>query len=137
MKSCGVDILGMTLRHYLIVMGGATLICWFAWALVLMNTNPFEATFLVYLIFYASFFVSLVGTLSTVVLVIQIWLLKQEGPHFRQVKKTFRQGIFLSTLLIVALFLQSQRLLSWWNIILLIMAFTFFELFFITSKETY
>lgn len=127
----------MTLRHYLIVMSGATLISWFAWALVLMNTNPFEATFLIYLIFYASLFVSLVGTVSTVGLAIQIWFFKQDAPQFRQVKKTFRQGVFLATLLIVALFLESQRLLTWWNILLLILAFTFFELFFVTNKENY
>jgi hypothetical protein len=127
----------MTLRHYLIVMVGATLISWFAWALVLMNTNPFEATFLIYLIFYASLFVSLVGTVSTVGLAIQIWFFKQDAPQFRQVKKTFRQGIFLATLLIVALFLESQHLLTWWNILLLILAFTFFELFFVTNKENY
>lgn len=127
----------MTLRHYFIVMSGATLISWFAWALVLMNTNPFEATFLIYLIFYASLFVSLVGTVSTVGLAIQIWFFKQDAPQFRQVKKTFRQGVFLATLLIVALFLESQRLLTWWNILLLILAFTFFELFFVTNKENY
>lgn len=124
----------MTLRHYLIVMGGATLISWFAWALVLMNTNPFEATFLIYLIFYASLFVSLVGTVSTVGLAIQIWFFKQDSPQFRQVKKTFRQGIFLAMLLVVALFLESQRLLTWWNIALLILAFTFFELFFVSGR---
>lgn len=125
----------MTLRRYLLLMAFATAICWATWISALFNTNPFEASLVSFIVFYLSLFLALLGTLAIASLAMRIWVFKQNDPHFRQVKKSFRQGILLSVLFVIAVILQSQRLLNWLNTLLLIFAFTFFELFFIAGDH--
>ncbi|MEK9183163.1 MAG: hypothetical protein AAB849_01505 [Patescibacteria group bacterium] len=127
----------MTLSRYLIIMTVATFLCWVAWFLVLFNINPYEASVWSFLAFYISLFLALAGTFTVIGFGLRVWLFKQNDPHFHQVKKTFRHGMLFGALLIIAMFLQSQRLLHLWNTFLLIFAFAFLEFFFISSpKET-
>lgn len=125
----------MTLSRYLLIMTSATLLCWLAWFLVFFNINPFEAGLISFFAFYASLFLALVGTFTLIGFAWRVWIFKQDEPYFRQVQKTFRHGLLFSILLLITLFLQSQRLLNWWYIILLILAFAFLELFFLTKKS--
>lgn len=127
----------MSLSRYLLTMIAATLLCWLAWVLVLININPFGAGLTSFFIFYASLFLALVGSFTLIGFVVRVWLLKQDEPYFRQVKKTFRHGLLLAALLIFALLLQSQRLLNWWRIILLILVFALLELFFLTNSPKF
>lgn len=125
----------MSLQRYLIIMAGATFFCWIAWIIVLWRTNPFSAGWVSFFVFYASLFLALWGTLALCGLFIKIKIQHQDDPHFRQVKKTFRQGLLITILFLIALILQSQRILTWWNTIILVLAFTFFELFLITGNK--
>lgn len=125
----------MTLRYFLFLMCLSTFLSFFASLLILGNINPQEAGFFAFLFFYLSLFFSLVGSLS----LIGFWLrtlFKKQEPDFRLVKRSFRQSLFFSGLLIGCLLLQSLRLLNWWNIMILILAFAFFELFFLNNKKT-
>ncbi len=126
----------MTLSKYLTVMIISTLLCWGAWLLVVWQINPFEANFISFLIFYMSLFLALIGTLAIVGFLLRIIFYKKREPYFRQVKKSFRHSIFLTILLVAALILQSQRFLNWWNLIILMLAVIFFELFFLTGKTS-
>lgn len=123
----------MPLSRYLLIMASATLFCWLAWFLTLFNINPLEAGFLSFFAFYASLFLALCGTFAVAGFVLRAWIFKQDEPHFRHVSKTFRHGLLFSALIILALLLQSQRLLRWWSIILLVLLFTFLEIVFITK----
>ena len=123
----------MTLSRYLLIMTAATLICWAIWFLLVLNINPFEASVLSFFFFYISFFLALVGSFAIVGFVSRVHLLKQDEPYFRQVAKSFRHGLLISSLLVIALLLQSQQILNWWNILLLILAFSFLELFLISK----
>lgn len=125
----------MPLSRYLLIMASATLLCWLTWLVTLFNVNPFEAGFLSFLAFYASLFLALCGTFAIVGFVLRAWIFKQDEPHFRHVQKTFRHGLLFSALIILALLLQSQRLLRWWSIILLVLLFTFLEIIFITKPK--
>ena len=125
----------MTLSRYLLIMTVATFLCWAAWFLVLFNINPYEASTWSFMAFYISLFLALAGSFTVVGFGLRVWLFKQNDPHFHQVKKTFRHGMIFGALLIIALFLQSQKLLHLWNILLLIFAFAFLEFFFISSPK--
>lgn len=125
----------MPLSRYLLIMTSATLLCWLTWFLTLFNVNPWEAGFLSFLAFYGSLFLALCGTLAIIGFVLRAWIFKQDEPHFRHVSKTFRHGLLFSSLIILALLLQSQRLLRWWSIILLVLLFTFLEIVFITKPK--
>lgn len=125
----------MTLRHYLLIMFAATLLCWLVWFLVLFNINPNEASVTSFMLFYLSFFLALAGAFTLIGFGLRVWLIRQNEPSFRQVEKTFRHGLLFAALLTLTLFLQSQRLLNWWNALLLILAFAFLELFFISKKQ--
>lgn len=53
---------------------------------------------------------------------------------FQKVAISFRQGIFFAVLLDGILLLQGQRLLTWYNLLLLIIGLSVAELFLISRK---
>lgn len=110
----------MTLRQYLFLMSLGTLTCLTAWIFLLFNIDPVNTDTISFVFFYASLFLSLLGIISIVSLWIKIKFLKSEEVVFRHVKKTFRQGAINASLVILLLVLQQFRLLTWWNLIILI-----------------
>jgi len=124
----------MTISRYLILMIIGTLLAWVAWFLVMFNIDPAEASLLNFVIFYISLFLSIVGTLSIIGFAFRAFLNKTKEPYFRQVKKAFRHSLLFSFLVIISLVLQSQRMLNWWNLLVLFMLVIFFELYFLTGK---
>lgn len=125
----------MSFRSYILLMLLATIISWVVWGMILFFINPFETDFFGFLFFYLSLFLSLVGTISITSSIIRKIFVKNE-ILFRQVIISFRQAILFSILIIVCLLLQSQRLLTWWNMTFLVLALTIFELFAISKKKT-
>ncbi|MFH0874017.1 MAG: hypothetical protein V1846_04255 [Candidatus Komeilibacteria bacterium] len=89
--------------------------------------NPQTATPLEFTFFYASLLLSLIGTLSLLGLAVR-WLFqgRKRGQMYR-VSMAFRQACLWAVALVIALALQSQRLLSWWLILLLVIAFATIE----------
>ncbi|KKR49186.1 MAG: hypothetical protein UT86_C0001G0158 [Candidatus Magasanikbacteria bacterium GW2011_GWC2_40_17] len=124
----------MTLRYYTFIMIIATLLCWAAWFLVVLNVNPFEASFLSLSIFYLSLFLSLAGTISILGFLVRVYFLKNKEPYFKIVARAFRHSLFFALLLTIALFFQSFHLLNWWNLSILVLALLFFEMSFLTGK---
>jgi hypothetical protein len=124
----------MTLKQYLILMSICTLFCWLALALVIYFIDPTEAGFLGFAFFYSSLFLALTGTMSILGFAMRIKFVKDELV-FRHVVSAFRQAILFSILIVGSLFLQSKSLLTWWNIILFILALTVLEFFFISYKK--
>jgi len=122
----------MTLRQYLAAMTLGTFLCWAAWFLVLKTTDPAAGTFLVFLFFYATLFLALVGTFAVVGFAVRVWILKQDEVIFRNVRKTFRQGVLFASFLCGGLFLQSQDFFRWWILLLLLLLLLFIEFFFIS-----
>ncbi len=123
----------MSLNKYLFFMALGALISWGAWYLVLRTTDPLESGFLGFLFFYLTLFFALVGTFSVIGFFIRKLALKDELA-FRHVVVSFRQAILFSILITGSLILQSLSLLTWWNIILFILALTVLEFFFISFK---
>ena len=117
----------MTLRQYLFLMSLGTLICFTAWIFLLFNIDPTNTELLVFVFFYASLFLSLLGIISVISLWIKIKFLKSEEVVFRHVKRTFRQGTISALLIIAILLLQQFKLLTWWNFIILIVLIVLIE----------
>lgn len=125
----------MTLKKYLNLMGILTLVCWLAWVAVLFFVNPEETGLIGFVLFYFSLFLAVLGTASVLGFIIRARFNK--GPVFKQVELAFRQGIWLSLLVIGVLLLQGQGLLRWWNGLLLLLFLMFLEFFFLSSRKKY
>ena len=124
----------MTLKNYLIIMILATAICWSAFAVVINIVDPNTTNKVGFALFYVSLFLSLVGTSAIVGFLFRFIALRKELV-FRQVIIVFRQSFLFSTVVIVALILQSLRMLTWYNAFFLIVALTVMEFFLISYKR--
>jgi len=124
----------MTLRKYLIILTACTFLCWATWFAVLYYTNPVSSGWGGYAFFYLSLFVSLVGTFSLIGFTIRS-MRKKEEVLYKKIDISSRQSIVFSLLVIVALILQSQRFLTWWNFIILIALISLIEIFFVSYRK--
>lgn len=112
-----------------------TLICWASWFLVLSLINPAQSDLIGFVLFYFSLFLSILGTSSVIGFLVRIWLKKK--PVFKQVEIAFRQGLWLSFLIISVFLLKGMDLLRWWNLTFLFLFLIFLELFFLFSNRRY
>jgi len=103
--------------------------------LALFKINPQTAGLFGFVIFYASLLLTIVGGLAILGFIWQAWFRKKADPHFRLVKKSFRQAVLLALLLIIALGLQSQRYLNWWATAALVIVFTTAEIVMLVSSK--
>jgi hypothetical protein len=125
----------MNLRQYLVLMSIGTILCWVSWFFVVFKISPLDAGFIGIFSFYFSLFLSIVGTFSVFGFLIRIAILKDDEVVFRHVRHTFRQSIFIATVITIVLLLLSKQLLFWWNAAVLIAFFIFIEAVFFTSTR--
>lgn len=124
----------MNLKKYLFLMIVIAVICWAGFAAVVNFINPYEAGALGYFLFYTMIFLATVATLSVFGFVLRSRILQGELV-FSQVAVTFRQAFWFGVLIALALWLQARDLLTWWNLILLIIILGVFEFFFLSLKR--
>ena len=48
---------------------------------------------------------------------------------------SFRQSIWLALMIVIGLYLQSQKLVAWWNLLILILLMILLEFYFIYQSE--
>jgi hypothetical protein len=108
--------------------------CWVIWVLVLYLIDPTATGILGFTFFYLSLFLAMTSSLSVLGLLFRIKFSKEE-VIFKIVTISFRQAMMLSFLVIGSLFLKSKNLLTWWNIVFLILALIILEFFFISYKK--
>jgi hypothetical protein len=125
----------MQLKTYNLAMLGATIVAWLSFFLVVSNFDPQEANAVVLIFFYFSLFLSTLGSLALIGFWWRkIWRHKKELSH-KVAAESFRQATIFSTALIIALLLQATRLLTWWNIILLILVATMIEFLILVFRD--
>ena len=124
----------MTLKQFILVMTFATALCWAGVFSIVFYINPFDAGAVMFMFFYITFFLSLVGIFSLMGLGVRAKI-NTTDPAFKLVIVSYRQAIFFASLIVGTLLLQSRRLLTWWNIIILFSSVIFLELFFISQKK--
>jgi len=124
----------MTIKQLIITVLLATIICWLAWGLVIFQVDPTASGFFGFLLFYLALFFALLGTLFLLTFFFRR-IFNKLDLEYRIVAASFRQSFFFALVPVIILFLQSRSLLTWWNIILLIIALSALEFFFLTYKR--
>lgn len=117
----------MTLRQYLLMMSIGTIICWLIWVLVVSNIDPVETGLVGSIFFYVSLFLALIGTFSVIGFLIRKKIIKDEVVVFHHVRHTFRQGLLISLLILIALMMLQFKLLTWWTGVLIVLLFLVLE----------
>lgn len=125
----------MSLRQYLAIMTGATIISWLIWLTVILYFDPSTAGIVGFVFFYVSLFLSILGTSTLVGFIVRAKIIKNEDAIFRHMKKNFRQGFIFSIFCIVVLLLAQFKLLTWWNFALLVTLYAFTEGLIFTNRK--
>lgn len=124
----------MTLKSYLWGMKIGAVLSFAAWILVVVNVDPEQAGLAGELLFYASLFLFL----SALFVLFFTWLRNKTGAGddlaFAHVGTSFRQGILLALLADGLLFVQSLRMLTWWDASLAVAGVFLLELYFLTRR---
>ncbi len=136
-------IIFMGQKKYSIIIILTTILAWLAFFMVINNFDPFKIDLLIFTLFYLTLFLSIFGTFSLLLFYIhkislasnhKEWNIKNKKEKI-MITESFRKSILISLIFIVALILQSERLLTWWNTILLVIIFSMFEFVILAFKK--
>lgn len=111
---------------YLVILAISILLSWGACFYILFNFDPFKINLFVLSFFYFTLFLALLGTFSVLFLLIHRFFRREEVIG-RQIKISLRQAFLFSILIIISLVLLRQKILTWWNFVLLFLAFLALE----------
>ncbi|MFH1292106.1 MAG: hypothetical protein ABIH87_02820 [bacterium] len=125
----------MTLRQYLILMSIGTAMCWAIWILVIINIDPVETKYLGLAFFYASLFLALSGTVSVIGFLVRKKINKNDEIVFHHVRHTFRQGVLISSLILLSLAMLQYKLLNWLTGMLIVLLFLILESLAFTNRR--
>lgn len=125
----------MTFRMYMAFMAVATALACGAWIFVLWSTNPADATATVFVMFYITLFMSLVGLLTLAGVGYRVLILGRRDVVSREVRISFRHAVFLSAMGVIALALSAKGWLHWWVILGLIVSVSAVEYVFLVKEE--
>ena len=113
----------------------ATVLAWLGFFIIISSFDPTKGSWLVYTMFYGILFLSILGTLSLLgFLSRNIFTRKRARPRL-MATESFRQAIIFSAVLILALMLQAGRVLTWWNMALLIVLATVVEFVILVFRQ--
>ena len=118
----------MSVRTYLLGLAISSVLCWVAFALTLVNTNPTQGGQAALLSFFLSLGCGLVGTLTIIGYYARVYLHRNE-VRYGLIRPALRQAFLFTGLFIGLLLLQSGGLLSWWDILLLVVIIGLLELY--------
>ncbi len=124
----------MNLRQYLIVMSMGTAVAISAWCLVVIGINPVTSGTLAGVIFYFTLGLGLAGLFTISGTSVRAYRYP-EAQIGATVTRSLRQGIFLTILVLVCLYLMTQGLLSTLTVIMAVVALGFLEFFFLVSSR--
>lgn len=86
-----------------------------------------------FIFFYTSLFLSLFGGILFISYIVHAVIMRWTSA-FKNIQVSTRHGLLFSLLITGSLMLQSRRLLSWLNLILLVLLLTFIEFLFILKR---
>lgn len=124
----------MSIKQYLTTMLLATILCWLACWLVVINIDPFTDTGAGLAFFYLSLFLALIGTVSIISFLLRNYFSHEMLPLFKYVQSSFKDAFLYSLILIFLLYLQGKAYLRWWNIGLALAVIIFYLIFKISLK---
>jgi len=115
----------MNLLAYLVGLILVSIIAGTCLAAILVYFNPFTSGLLIFILFYLSLFIASTSVFTLIGWIIRIISKKRKSPlpkkeAIYRFEASFRQGMFLSAILVASLILQSKSILLWWNLLILI-----------------
>lgn len=117
----------MNSKVYSIIIFITTILAWFGFFVIINSFDPTQGNWLVFTLFYFVLFLAWLGTLA----LLGFWLRKlisgKRQRLFNMVGESFRQAFIFAAVLVIALGLQAARVLTWWNIALLVLLATVVE----------
>lgn len=126
----------MTIKQFLTIISGASLLCWATVVVMLWNVDPFEATPVHFLFFYMTLFLAIAGTVSSILYMgYHLWG-DVQVPVFRYVKKSMGQGVAAAGIATVLLVLQANRFLNLWTLLIIVLLIAFYFSLTFTNKQT-
>lgn len=105
----------------------ATLLAWLGFFIIISSFDPTTGSWLVYTMFYVLFFLSSLGTLSLLGFILRSLFNRKKIRARILAAESFRQALIFSAVVVVAMMLQAGRVLTWWNMLLLICLATILE----------
>ncbi|MBU1999155.1 MAG: hypothetical protein KKE64_06635 [Candidatus Omnitrophica bacterium] len=126
----------MSIRGYNLMMLVATGIAWLGFFIIINNFDPQAANLVIFSLFYFILFLSILGTLSLLGFLLRsLWNRKRARPRL-MATESFRQALIFAAVLIIALWLQAGRVLTWWNMLLLIVLATVVEFSILVFRQS-
>ncbi|MFA6410416.1 MAG: hypothetical protein WCW26_02455 [Candidatus Buchananbacteria bacterium] len=116
----------------LIVFG--TILAWLSWGMVIFYFDPGQAGFTGVILFFVSLFLALSGLLFLLIDLVKAKLAKDQLLLYR-IRVSIRHSILFTVIVLGWALLKSQSLLRWWNFLLLVLALTVLEFFFISTQK--
>lgn len=124
----------MTRSSYILGILLATLLSWGAWIVVINRLSPYsQDKNLAFLMFFASLFFAVSGTLTLLGYFLRIYLHRNE-VFFSHIGTSLRQGVLLSIFMCICLVFQMYRVFTWWNAGLLLLSLGLIEVFFLSRN---
>ncbi|MBI4142306.1 hypothetical protein HY480_00345 [Candidatus Uhrbacteria bacterium] len=108
----------------------ATAISWMVWFGMVLGTDPDAIGWIGVAVFSAALFAAISGTAT----VIGLFVRRHAPDRTTAIRIAVRQGVLVGVAVVAAAFLQSRQLLSWVNMLFLIVALTLFEFFLISLR---
>jgi hypothetical protein len=124
----------MSFRVFLFLIVIGTIIAWTTWVMIIFNFDPTQGGILSFLLFYLSTFLAFSGLLFLIIYKIRSRFGKDQLLFYR-LQASVRQAILFTILLSVWAVLQSQKLLRWWNLLILIIILALIEFFFLSLSK--
>lgn len=116
------------------IIGGAGLLAWLGFFLVISKLSPYENMGLSLGLFFITLFIALSSTFAAFGFYFRVWLFKNE-IFYKHINVALRQGIFLSLIAILCLVFQMMRVLTWWSGALLVSVSVLLEAYF-SAKDS-
>ncbi len=113
----------------------ATALAWLGFFIIISSFDPTEGSWLVYAMFYSILFLSILGSLSILGFLLRSLFNRKRGRPKIIATESFRQAIIFSAVLTLALMLQAARILTWWNMVLLIILATVVEFVILVFRQ--
>ncbi|MEK7547847.1 MAG: hypothetical protein AAB540_03050 [Patescibacteria group bacterium] len=126
----------MSHKKYMAIIGGAGLLAWLGFFLVISKLSPYENMGLSLGLFFITLFIALSATFAAFGFYFRVWLFKNE-IFYKHINVALRQGIFLSLIAILCLVFQMMRVLTWWSGALLVAVAVLLEAYFSAKDSEY
>ncbi len=106
-----------------------------AFLLIFFKMSPYGTNFpVIRVLFFLTLFLALSSFISLIFCAVRAWYYG-ELLMLKHIFISLRQGVLLGLFVVVALVLESFRLLTWWNTLLTCLIVVLLELYFLSREE--